>query len=158
MSKWGIPERDIWFLGVMDQGSCQIGRLLGTPPPPPSPGSSGWHSVQGIIFFVFRLDFDSYESSLNFETGVLHRISSWIYLAEWFGLGSIFWKKYKLLHYFPNYNVHCFGRADIHGFNIQVDIQSKKLFLEFLNWTLTHVKDIWISRPGFYTEFRAESM
>ena len=30
----GFPERDIWFLGVMDQGSCQIGRVVGTPPPP----------------------------------------------------------------------------------------------------------------------------
>ena len=36
--KWGIPERDIWSLHVMDQGSCQIGRVLGTPSPwsPPS--------------------------------------------------------------------------------------------------------------------------
>ena len=40
----GFPERDIWSLHVMDQGSCQIGRVLGTSspsPPPPSPGSSG---------------------------------------------------------------------------------------------------------------------
>ena len=29
----GFPERDIWSLGVMDQGSCQIGRVLGTSPP-----------------------------------------------------------------------------------------------------------------------------
>ena len=30
MSKWGIdPERDIWSLGVMVQGSGQIGELLG---------------------------------------------------------------------------------------------------------------------------------
>ena len=36
----GFPERDVWSLHVMDQGSCQIGRVLGTSPPP-SPGSSG---------------------------------------------------------------------------------------------------------------------
>ena len=30
MSKWGIdPERDIWSLGVMVQGSGQMGELLG---------------------------------------------------------------------------------------------------------------------------------
>ena len=34
------------------------------------------------IFGVFKLDFDSYESSWNFDTVVLHRISSRIYLAE----------------------------------------------------------------------------
>ena len=28
-SKWGIPERDIWSLGVMVQGSGQMGELLG---------------------------------------------------------------------------------------------------------------------------------
>ena len=27
MSKWGIPERDIWSLGVMVQGSGQMGEL-----------------------------------------------------------------------------------------------------------------------------------
>ena len=25
----GFPPRDIWFLGVMDQGSCQMGVFLG---------------------------------------------------------------------------------------------------------------------------------
>ena len=28
-SKWGLPERDIWSLGVMVQGSGQMGELLG---------------------------------------------------------------------------------------------------------------------------------
>ena len=84
----GFPERDIWFLCVMDQSSCQIGRVLGTSSsssPPPSPG-------RGTMFGTFKFDFDSYESSRNFETGVLHRILSRIHLAEWFGLWSHFGK------------------------------------------------------------------
>ena len=40
------------------------------------------------MFGVFKSDFDSYEGYLDFETGVLHRISSRIYLAEWLGPGS----------------------------------------------------------------------
>ena len=36
------------------------------------------------------MDVDSYENDLDVETGVLHRISSRIYLAEWLGLGSHF--------------------------------------------------------------------
>ena len=28
-SKWGIPERDIWFLGTLDQGSARCPELLG---------------------------------------------------------------------------------------------------------------------------------
>ena len=40
------------------------------------------------------MDFDSYERYLDFETGVLHRNSSRIYLAEWFGLGSHFGKMF----------------------------------------------------------------
>ena len=31
------PERDIWFLGVMLQGSYQMWRVLGTPAPSPPP-------------------------------------------------------------------------------------------------------------------------
>ena len=41
---------------------------------------------------------------------------------------------------------------------IQVDIQARKLYLEFPNWILTHMRDIRILRPGFYTEFRAGSI
>ena len=38
----GVPERDIWFLGVMLQGSNQMERVLGKPPsPPPPPPSVG---------------------------------------------------------------------------------------------------------------------
>ena len=69
----GFPERDMWSLGVMDQGSCQIGRVLGTSSSSPSPG-------RGTMFGV-KLDFDSYESSRNFDTRVLHRIPSRIDLA-----------------------------------------------------------------------------
>ena len=55
----------------------------------------GWHSCQETIWGVFKLDFDSYERSQDFETGVLHRISSRFCLAEWFGRGSHFWKNPK---------------------------------------------------------------
>ena len=41
---------------------------------------------------------------------------------------------------------------------IQVDIQARKLYLEFSNWILTHMRDIRILIPGFYTEFRAGSI
>ena len=51
---------------------------------------------QETVLGVFKLDFDSYERYQDFETGVLHRISSRIYLAEWFGLGSHFGKKSKI--------------------------------------------------------------
>ena len=42
----GFPERDIWSLHVMDQGSCQIGRVLGT-----SPSSSVGKSILKYINF-----------------------------------------------------------------------------------------------------------
>ena len=97
----GFPERDIWSLHVMDEGSCQIGRVLGTsspsPSPPPSPGSSGWHSGQETVFGVFKLNVDSYERSQSLDTEVLHRISSRIYPAEWFGLGSHFGTHFYLV-------------------------------------------------------------
>ncbi len=41
---------------------------------------------------------------------------------------------------------------------IQVDIQARKLYLEFSNWILTHMRAFGILRPGFYTEFRAGSI
>ena len=41
--------------------------------------------------------------------------------------------------------------------DIQVDILARELYLEFSNWNLTYMKDIWTLRPGFYSEFRYES-
>ena len=67
-----VPGRD--GLGVWPDG-----KIVGTSSPPPS-ASSG-NSGQETIFGVFELDFDSYERYQDFETGVLHRISSRIYLA-----------------------------------------------------------------------------
>ena len=46
------------------------------------------------------------ETSRDFETGVLHRISSRVYLAEWFGLGSHFARSACLGLICPNYNGH----------------------------------------------------
>ena len=97
MWKAFIEVRDSWmgyfnFIPVR----CGLGvwsdwRVVGKPSPPsPSPGNSGWHSGRGTIFGVFKLEFDSYERYHNFDTGVLHILSSRIYLAEWFGLGSHF--------------------------------------------------------------------
>ena len=66
------------------------GKIVGTSSSPPSAssGNSDWHSGQETILGVFKLDFDSYKRYQDFETGVLHRISSRFYLEEWFGLGS----------------------------------------------------------------------
>ena len=38
------------------------------------------------------------------------------------------------------------------------DVLARELYLEFPNWNLTHMRDIWTLRPGFYTEFRAGSI
>ena len=35
--------------------------------------------------------------------------------------------------------------------SIQVDILARELYLEFSNWILTHMRDIWTLRPGFYS-------
>ena len=42
------------------------------------------------MFGVVKMDVDSYERYADFETGVLHTISSQVYLAEWFCLGHQF--------------------------------------------------------------------
>ena len=55
--------------------------------------NSGRHSGQGTIFGVLKLDVDSHETYLDFDTGVLHRVLSRIYPAEWFGLESHFSEK-----------------------------------------------------------------
>ena len=51
----GFPEQDIWSLGTLDQGSNQMERVLGKPPPssPPSLGNSGRHSGQETIIKGF---------------------------------------------------------------------------------------------------------
>ena len=41
---------------------------------------------------------------------------------------------------------------------IQVNILASELYLEFSNWVWTHMRGLGILRPGFYTEFRAESI
>ena len=52
---------------------------------------------------VVKFYFDSYERYQDFETGILHRISSWIYLTESFGLGSHFEKEHVCFGpYFQN--------------------------------------------------------
>ena len=42
-----FPARDIWFLHTVPQGSYQMGRVLGTPSPPPSVGFTGGLSPPG---------------------------------------------------------------------------------------------------------------
>ena len=63
------------------------------------PRTSGWHSGQGTTFKVFKLDFESYERYLDFETRVLHRISIQNALTDanivvW--PGQPFWKTHKM--------------------------------------------------------------
>ena len=41
---------------------------------------------------------------------------------------------------------------------VEVDILAGKLYLEFSNWILTHMRDMWTLTPGFDTEFRAQSI
>ena len=61
------------------------------------------------------MEFDSYERYLDFETGVLHRVSSQVHLAEWFGLGSHFGEKYGL--YFKKHAMLISGTLSEHGFS-----------------------------------------
>ena len=42
-----FPARDIWFLHTVPQGSYQMGRVVGTPSPPPSVGFTGGLSPPG---------------------------------------------------------------------------------------------------------------
>ena len=46
----------------------------------------------------------------------------------------------------------------VQSLEIQVDIRAGKLYLEFSNWILTHMRAFGILRPGFYTEFQAGSI
>ena len=85
---WEFVKMDIGLTVHMVQGSCQIWTVGGTSPPSPSPANSGWHVGRETIFGSFKLEFDCHERHTDFDTGALHRISSQIYLAEWFGLGS----------------------------------------------------------------------
>ena len=50
LSKWGIPERDIWSLHVMVQGPYQIWIVLGTSPPP-SPSSGKCLNMRKCTLF-----------------------------------------------------------------------------------------------------------
>ena len=45
------PERDIWFLHVMLQGSYQMGRVLGTPPSSPPPSSGKCPNMRNCALF-----------------------------------------------------------------------------------------------------------
>ena len=78
-------------IGVNHRAHREI-KSIGQPWVKQTLGNSGWRSDWGTIFGVLKLDFDSYERYLDFETRVLHRNSSRIELAEWFGLGSHFGK------------------------------------------------------------------
>ena len=40
----------------------------------------------------------------------------------------------------------------------QVEILTGELDLEFFNWSLTHMRDIWTLRPGLHSELPAESI
>ena len=61
------------------------------------------------------MEFDSYERYLDFETGILHRISTRIYPAEWFGLGSHFGKSTGL-GLIVNTAMFIFGTFSTNGF------------------------------------------
>ena len=55
MSKRAIPARDVWFLCVIVESSCQIGRMVGTPLSPPlSPSPRPPYLFYKSIKFVFQ--------------------------------------------------------------------------------------------------------
>ena len=79
----GFPARDIWFLHTVPQGPYQMGRVVGTPPSPPSSGNSGRHSGQGTIFgvcpygFGLRWDISGHwyrGFAQNFDTNLMGRV------------------------------------------------------------------------------------
>ena len=69
----GFPERDIWFLGTLDQGSARCPELL---------GRRRRHletqvdiQARKLLLEVFLRFWGRGERSRRMETGVLHRIS-----------------------------------------------------------------------------------
>ena len=70
-SKWGIdPERDIWSLGVMVQGSGQMGELLGR------------RRRRSETVLVFGPESVSYERSRHENWTILREISARIFLVK----------------------------------------------------------------------------
>ena len=62
------PQRDVWFLHVMLQGSYQVGRVVGIPPPPsvaplvwktcPSVGLGfGWVRIELWVWITWYISF-----------------------------------------------------------------------------------------------------
>ena len=77
--------------------------------------------------------FIPHERSEGFANGIFHPCALWARgLAR---LEELFARRRR-------------RRRDV---EFQVDIRARTLFLEFSDWTLTHMRALRILRPGFYT-------
>ena len=76
-SKWGIPERDIWSLGVMVQGSGQMGELSARRRRRRRQLEIGvWNSL------VFGPESVSYERSRRENRTILREISARVFFEK----------------------------------------------------------------------------
>ena len=98
ISKWGIPPHGIfgsWAWG--SRGFTKWGEFLGRRRRRRRHLEIQVDILAGELYLEFVLmELGPGGSSWRFGTGVLHRIAIPFIWAEWFGLGSHFWKNHKI--------------------------------------------------------------